>query len=130
MKYEIAGSYTIKIDPEETPIKELLLTIAKVSYETAIPRELAYLDDPDIRSEEVDFAKNIVSRFGTDMLLMDYINGRDCRTKVHQERDGKLYFDTYTFEQRKIESYENIMGIVKDSADKFLDQVILELENK
>jgi hypothetical protein len=113
---------------EGMTVRDMLLIIAKVSYETAIPRGLGYLQPFQAPSPEVCLEEYIQYEGETPvMLLMDYIAGRDCRTKVFQGRDGKWYLDSYAFQQRKVTSEEFVQGIVRDSAKEFMDKVFQEV---
>lgn len=132
MRYQRIDNNKIEIQPEGMHIRDMLLTIAEVSYKTAIPRGLGFRQ-PYIHlvKNTPDFQDCIETQGGQPvMLLMDYINGRDCRTKVFRARDEKWYLDSYAFQQRKVTSQEFIQGIVRDSADKFLDKVVQEIESQ
>ena len=129
MRYQRVNDNLIEIQPERDPIKIILLTIARISYETSIPRGLGHLQPYQAPPMEVRFEDYIEPKGGEDptILLMSYIHGRDCRTKVSKTRDGKWHFDAYVFQQRKVTSEEFSQGIVKDPAERFLDQVVQEL---
>ncbi|MFA6461661.1 MAG: hypothetical protein WCV90_05295 [Candidatus Woesearchaeota archaeon] len=131
MKYQRIDNKKIEIFPEMVPIRELLLAIAKVSYETAVPRGLGHLQHFQAPSTEVSLEGYLQYEGKTPvMLLMDYIAGRDCRTKVFLGREGKWYLDSYAFQQRKVTSEEFLKGVVRDPAEGFLDKVIQEIERK
>lgn len=132
MKYQRIEDHKIEINPEGMPIRDILLTIAKVSYQTATPRGLG-LKQPYLHLVEntPNFQDCIEIQGGQPvMLLMDYINGRDCRTKVFQARNEKWYLDSYAFQQRKVTSEEFVQGVVRDSADVFLEKVVQEIERQ
>ena len=104
--------------------KDVLLAIAEVSYETAVPRGLDNAQNFKTLSSDINFDDFIkYERHVPVMLLMSYVEGRDCRTKVFKNNEGKWYLDSHAFEQRKVTSIESIEGLVKDSANKFLDAV-------
>ncbi len=135
MLYQKIDSSRYQIMPEPTEsVKDILLAFAKVSYETAIPRGLglreAYLHTVD---KSPDLEACIETKLGRPvMLLMDYINGRDCRTKVYKNREGKWYFDVYAFKQRKMTSEEFMDAVVgdgefKEKPEEFLTKVNEEL---
>jgi hypothetical protein len=128
MKYQRVNDTRIQIQPEGMPVRDMLLTIAKVSYETAVSRGLGHLQPFQAPSPEVCLEDHIQYEGETPvMLLMDYIAGRDCRTKVFQGRDGQWYLDSYAFQQRKVTSQEFVQGIVRDSAEEFMDKVVQEI---
>ena len=107
MKYQKVDGTKIEILPEGMPIKDMLMAIAKVSDDTATPRGSGHLQPFQTPSPEVCLEDNI--QYAGEqpvMLLMDYIVGRDCRTKVYQGNDGKWYLDSYAFQQRKVTSQE------------------------
>lgn len=65
------------------------------------------------------------------MLLMNYINGRDCRTKVWKEGgllfgEGRWYFDKYAFEQREVTAEEFSRGVRRVNVEEFLENIILK----
>ena len=131
MKYQKTEDHKIEIDPEEMPVRDMLLAIAKVSYETAAPRGLGHLQPFQAPSPEVCLEDHI--EYENDapvMLLMDYIVGRDCRTKVFRGMDGKWYLDSYAFQQRKVTSREFAQGIVRDPAEEFLVKVDQEIRTQ
>lgn len=104
------------------------MAIAKISYDTATPRGLGRLQPFQTPSLELCLEKYIRHKGETPvMLLMDYIAGRDCRTKVFQGKDAKWYLDAYAFQQRKVTSEEFIQRIIRDPAEAFLDKVIQEI---
>lgn len=116
----------IEILAGDMPVKDLLLLIAKLSYETASPRGMGHEQPHQAPSMEVIFEDCITEVAGEPVLLMDYINGRDCRTKVYFH-EGKWLFDSYAFQQRKVTSQEFIDGVVRDSAEEFLHKVNEEI---
>ncbi|HIH43395.1 TPA: hypothetical protein HA246_07180 [Candidatus Woesearchaeota archaeon] len=129
MRYEATDQYKLRIIPEGKDITEILLAIAKHSYDTAVPRGLGELQPHQAPSLEVDLETCIEKDRGGNpiMLLMNYINGRDCRTKAYLDRDGQWYFDAYAFQQRKVTGAESARGIIRDNAEGFLTEVALQL---
>ncbi len=128
MRYEKVDDNRIRIIPETDEIERILFTIARKSYETAAPRGRGR-EQPFLHCvEEGPNFKGCITQdlIGEPMLLMDYINGRDCRTKVYKLR-GEWFLDSYAFRQRKVTSEEFLDGVVKDDPEKFLDSVVEEL---
>ena len=65
------------------------------------------------------------------MFFMDYVAGRDCRTKVYKSKiDGNWYFDTYAFRQRNVTGEEFAEGFAGENPIAFLEQVKQELARK
>lgn len=128
MRYQkVLDDNSILIIPEGEDVKAILLTIARLSYETATPRGMGYEQGYDAPSREVVFEKHMEYERGKPVrLVMDYIHGRDCRTMVY-ERDGQWFLDAYAYSQRKVTSEEFLLGIVRDKPEDFLDMVIAEL---
>jgi hypothetical protein len=129
MEYQIIDKNKIEIQPGEISELKMLLSIARKSYETAIPRGMGF-NKPYIHFVEnmpnfLDYIK--MKDESPVMLLMDYINGRDCRTKVFKDENEKWFLDSYAFQQRKVSQEEFDLGIVRDPADNFLDKVITEI---
>ncbi len=79
------------------------------------------------KQEEVDFKAYITRDFfrRPEMLLMDYINGRDCRTKVYKQA-GRWLFDKYAFEQREVSAQEFVQSTGKEDINSqgFLQQTM------
>ena len=129
MKYQRIDEHLIEIIPEGEATRDILMAVAKVSYDTAVPRGCGELQPYQTPSQEVILDKYIQEANGKPILLMDYINGRDCRTKVFK-REGKWYLDAYAFQQRRVTSEEFFRGVVRDKAEDFLNKVIQELSKK
>jgi hypothetical protein len=125
MKYQKIDEFKTEILPGEVDIGLILVTLARMSYRTAVPR--GRIVEPHNGILEPDFERYI-ERAGDQpyRLVMDYIDGRDCRTKVFSDA-SRWFFDTYVFRQRKVNAREFIEGVVKDDPLKFLDSVIDEL---
>ena len=131
MRYEATDQYKLRIIPDGENIKDILLTIARLSYDKAVPRGLGELEPHQAPSLEVDLEACIKSEGGRPtMLFMDYIHGRDCRTKVFLGRDGQWYFDAYAFEQRGVTSAEFVRGVRRTNAEGFLTEVAAEFARK
>ena len=87
MKYQRTDKNLIEIIPEGENIRDVLMAIAKVSYDTAVPRGQGELQPHQTPSQEVIFDKYIQeTNSHPSMLLMSYINGRDCRTQVFRKQ--------------------------------------------
>ena len=143
MNYKKCTEHILQVDMERS-VEHALLAIAKASYEQAAPRglgfdaayqhEIAQMRMPKETPEEgVDFTQYIKrDLFGKPtMLLMDYINGRDCRTKVWREGarllglgEERWYFDKYAFEQREVTAEEFGRGVRRVFAEQFLDGIV------
>ena len=130
MKYRRLAPDHIELILEGEHIKDVLLTIARLSYETAIPRGAGTLQPHSTPAHEISFVKFVEMQGDQPYrLLMDYENGRDCRTRVWLEQ-GTWFFDGYAFEQRKVTSEEFIRGVRRESAGAFLDSVVDALEGQ
>lgn len=135
MKYRRLDEGRLELQLEGEKIEEVLVVIARHSYFTAAPRGLGTLQPFLTPVEEIDVRPFIQRRWGRigspTMLLMDYVNGNDCRTKVYQsQEDGKWYFDAYAFEQRLVTAEEFHAGIRRVRAEEFLDDVVNILEER
>ncbi|MDD5192113.1 MAG: hypothetical protein PHH54_01205 [Candidatus Nanoarchaeia archaeon] len=130
MRYQRINENLIEIIPEEN-VLEVLLATAKKSYDTATPRGKGQLQPHQTPSMEVIFDKFIKYNGSKPvMLLMDYVNGRDCRTKVFLGEGDKWYFDCYAFGQRGVTSEEFLRGVRRDNPEELLNKVSEELSGK
>ena len=114
MDYKKINDREIEINPGETPIQELLETIAKVSYELARPVGNGIFAAFATKSEDIDYSR-FVSSNGVDM---DYVNGRQCKTSVSVNENGTLTFDASLYQTDR------------GSPELFLDKVKSTLEGK
>lgn len=132
MKYQRIREGLIKIMPEPgEDIKQILMTIARVSYQTAVPRGLGHLQPYEAPVAEAMLEERIEYHGREPIaLVMDYIHGRDCRTAISKRDDDKWYFNAYAFEQRGVTSEEFVRGIRGVNAEQFLDDVAKELEKQ
>ena len=96
MKYKKIDENHIEISPEKTPVKRMLETIARVSYELARPAGLGFLRDFDTKSEDIDFSKLVNLKDPRVVLDMDYVNGRQCKTVV-LKKNGKYIFNAHVY---------------------------------
>lgn len=97
MKYQKINDRDVEIILEDTPLDKLLKAMAKVSYELARPVRAGFLQKFDTKSEDVNF-DDFVDLTGNDLLHMDYVNGRQCKTSVRR-KEGKLLFNAWLYER-------------------------------
>lgn len=100
MNYKRINEREIEIIPGETPIRKVLETMAKVSYESAKPPGSEFLELLGSNSKEVDFSK-FVHLNSREVLDMDYVNERPCKTKVRKTDEGKFVFDAWLYETNR-----------------------------
>jgi hypothetical protein len=100
MKYKKINEHEIEIVPEETPIDKILETMAKVSYESARPPGSDFLELLDKESDEINFSE-FVHLTGSEVLNIDHINERQCKTKVRRTDDGKYVFNAWLHESNR-----------------------------
>jgi hypothetical protein len=115
MNYKRTNEREIEIVPEETPIDKILETTARVSYESAKPPGSDFLELLDKQSKEIDFSE-FVHLNSSEVLNIDYVNERQCKTKVRRTNDGRFVFDARLYEMNR------------GSPELFLDKVISKLE--
>ena len=97
MNYKRINEHEIEIVPEETPINKILVTMARVSYESAKPPSSDFLELLDKKSKEIDFSE-FVHLNSSEVLNIDYVNQRQCKTKVRRTDDGKHVFNAWLYE--------------------------------
>ena len=100
MNYKRINEHEIEIIPEETPIDKILVTMARVSYESAKPPSSDFLGLLNKESEEMDFSE-FVHLNSSEVLNIDYVNERQCKTKVRRTDDGKYIFDAWLYESNR-----------------------------
>ena len=129
MRYTILNNELIELVFEHNEdIASSLRMIAQHSYALAKPRGLGYLQSH--KETSTTFDSYIQRRgFGLSALIMDYINGRDCRTCI-TTYSGKWIFNTYAFEQREVTATEFLQGKRAIRATEFLDEVIEKLNDR
>lgn len=115
MNYKKINEHEIEIIPEDTPIDKILETMARVSYESAKPPGSDFLELLDKESKEMDFSE-FVHLNSSEVLNIDYVNERQCKTKVRRIDDGKYVFNAWLYEMNR------------GSPELFLDKVISKLE--
>jgi hypothetical protein len=100
MNYKRINEREIEIVPEETPIDKILETMARVSYESAKPPASDFLELLDKESEEMDFSE-YVRLNSSEVLNIDRVNERQCKTKVTRTDDGKYIFHAWLYESNR-----------------------------
>jgi len=100
MNYERINEHEIEIIPEETPIDEILVTMARVSYESAKPLGSDFLELLDKESKEMDFSE-FVHLNSSEVLNIDRVNERQCKTKVRRTDEGKYVFHAWLYESNR-----------------------------
>jgi hypothetical protein len=91
MNYKKINDYEIEIIPGKTPIDRVLENMARISYESAETPGSEFLELLDTKSKEIDFS-SFVHLDHHEVLDMDYVNERQCKTKVRKTHDGKYVF--------------------------------------
>ena len=126
MRYERQQDSVLITFEKKDDVKEWLLAIATQAYETALPRGLGHKEGDLHPAEKWPNLEGYIENgaLGPKVLVMDYINGRDCRTMIAKREDGTWYFNAYAFEQRKVTAEEFGMGKRVENVGKFLDEVI------
>jgi len=97
MDYRRIDNHKIEIIPGQTPIDKLLETMARVSYESAKPPGSDFLKLLDKNSPKINFA-GFVHLNSAEVLDIDYVNQRQCKTKVRKTGDGRFVFDARLYE--------------------------------
>ena len=97
MNYKRINEHEIEIILEGTPIDKILVTMARVSYESAKPPSSDFLELLDKESKEIDFSE-FVHLNSSEVLNIDYVNERQCKTKVRKTDDGKYVFNAGLYE--------------------------------
>jgi len=115
MNYTRINDHEIEIIPGKTPIHKVLETMARLSYELARPPSSEFLELLDTKSKDIDFLE-FVHLNCYQVLDIDYVNERQCKTKVRKTNDGKFVFDAWLYEMNR------------GSPEVFLDKVKSALE--
>jgi len=115
MNYKKINDHEIEIIPGKTPIHKVLETMARLSYESAKPPGSDFLELLDTKSKEIDFSE-FVHLDRSEVLDIDYVNERRCKTKVRKTDDGKFVFDARLYKMNR------------GSPELFLDKVKSVLE--
>ena len=122
MNYKRINEHEIEIIPEETPIDKILVTMARVSYESAKPPSSDFLGLLNKESEEMDFSE-FVHLNSSEILNIDYVNERQCKTKVRRTDDGKYIFDAWLYESNRGKP-EIFLNKVRSTLEDVEDSVV------
>ena len=96
MNYKRINDNEIEIIPGRIPIDVVLESLVRISYDLAEPPRSEFLELLDKESETIDFSK-FVHLDQSEILNMDYVNERNCKTKVRNASDGKYIFDAHLY---------------------------------
>jgi hypothetical protein len=131
MNYKKINEHEIEIIPEETPVDKILETMARMSYESSKPPISDFLELLDKESKEIDFSE-FIHLDGSEVLNIDYVNQRQCKTKVRKTDDGKYVFNARLYEINggKPETFLNKVKTALDEAEKPPAIVKLEKSKK
>ena len=119
MDYKRINEREIEIIPGGTAIRNVLETMAKVSYESAKPPGSEFLELLGSNSKDVDFSK-FVHLNGRDVLDMGYVNERPCKTKVRKTDEGRFIFDAWLYETNRGPS-EPFLAKVKSALEEDIE---------
>ena len=97
MIYKRINDHDIEIIPGRTPIERVLEYLARISYESAEPPRSKFLELLDKESETIDFSA-FIHLEESEVLNMDFVNERNCKTKVRKTSDGKYVFDARLYQ--------------------------------
>ena len=122
MNYKRINEHEIEIIPEETPIDKILVTMARVSYESAKPPSSDFLGLLNKESEEMDFSE-FVHLNSSEILNIDYVNERQCKTTVRRTDDGKYIFDAWLYESNRGKP-EIFLNKVRSTLEDVEDSVV------
>ncbi|UCG50006.1 MAG: hypothetical protein JSU94_09510 [Phycisphaerales bacterium] len=116
MDYKKINEHEIEIIPEKTPVAKILETMARVSYESAKPPGSTFSGLLDKESKEIDFSE-FVNLKSSEVLDLDYVGERQCKTKVRRTDDGKYIFDAWLYEINRGKP-ETLLKQVKSTLDE------------
>jgi len=100
MNYQRINEREIEIIPGATGIRKVLETMARVSYESAKAPGSEFLELLGSNSKQVDFLE-FLHLNGQEVLDMDYVNERPCKTRVTKTEEGKFIFDAWSYETNR-----------------------------
>ena len=100
MNYKRINNNEIEIIPGRTPIEVVLESLARISYKSAEPPRSEFLELLDQESKTIDFSK-FIHLDQSEILNMDYVNERNCKTKVRKTGDGKYIFDAHSYQMSR-----------------------------
>lgn len=95
MEYRKINENAVEILPGNTPILDVLLAVARASYELAVPVGRGFLQPYSTPVNEIDFSKML----DVTGLYMDYVCGRQCKTRVGIDEKGRLIFNASLFKK-------------------------------
>jgi len=116
MNYKEINDHEFEIIPGKTPIDRVLENMARISYESAEPPGSEFLGLLDTKSKGIDFS-SFVHLDHHKVLDMDYVNERQCKTKVRKTHDGKYVFDAESYKANR-GSPELFMNKVKSALEE------------
>lgn len=100
MNYKRINDNEIEIILGRTPIEVVLESLARISYKLAEPPRSEFLELLDKGSDTIDFSK-FIHPDQSEILNMDYVNERNCKTKVRKTSDGKYIFDAHLYQMSR-----------------------------
>lgn len=113
MIYKRINDHDIEIIPGRTPIERVLEYLARISYESAEPPRSEFLELLDKESETIDFSA-FIHLDRSEVLDMDFVNERNCKTKVRKTSDGKYVFDARLYQTSR-DCPESLLDKVKSA---------------
>lgn len=132
MEYVRDGK-VIEIVPGDTPVKDILETMARVSHDSHYVNTLLHnlkskkqsYSSRNSRGEDFDPSKYIRKdvdykvNYGSDVVVlnMDYVGPAACKTSVVL-REGKLLFSAASYEDGQRRSAEQYLDEVKEELEK------------
>lgn len=120
MVYKRIDDHEIEISPGQIAINRVLQCLAKMSYESAGPPRSDFLRLLDREADTVDFSA-FIHLDGPEMLDMDFVHGRNCKTKVRKSRDGRYIFDARLY-QTSGRHPETLLDKVQAALEKDTEQ--------
>src|SRR6266566_5543387 len=87
-------SWFLSLEPGER-LEDALLAIARASFETAAPAGISIVDyDPADLWEDVksQITLNLSAAVGEPVLLLDYLDGRRCKSQVMRGRKCMRFY--------------------------------------
>ena len=112
-KFNENGRNKVEILPGSMPIRDVLLAVARASYELAYPVGRGILQPYETPVSELDFSKMLEK----DGLYMDYVCGRQCKTVVRIDENGRLILDAWLFERDR-GSVESMLDVAKKDLEQ------------
>ena len=116
MDYKRLDKNTVEIIPDKVPVRKVINEIARLSYELARPVGLGFLQPSLTSSRDTEFSDYINLDGNLDgpwVLEMDYVNGRQCKTYIRKDEQGRLLLDASVYETDR-GSVEGLLDKVKE----------------